>query len=149
MASLWRIRFDELAPRPVALPATLGEMMRLRLEAPERFYVAEKDGARAAGFVTNCYPQDGAQLSNVFHFGFTGPSNLTAFNLLRAGGRLGDAEQRRKALRVMTFFVEMPDARISDSVRASTTRTPARSEVGGRGSSCPSPTPSRAPISKN
>jgi len=89
MASLWRIRFDELGPRPVALPATLGEMMRLRLEALERFYV-EKDGARAAGFVTNCHSQDGAQLCNVIQFGFTGQNNLNAFNLLRAGDRLGD-----------------------------------------------------------
>ena len=107
MAGLWRIRFDELAPRPVALPATLGEMMRLRLEALERFYIEETDGARAAGFVTNCHPQDGAQLSNVIQFGFTGQNNLNAFNLLRAGDRAGDGERRRKALRVMTFFVEI------------------------------------------
>jgi hypothetical protein len=107
MAGLWRIRFDELAPRPVELPAPLDEMTRLRLEALERFFIEEKDGARAAGFVTNCHPQDGAQLSNVIQFGFTGQNNLNAFNLLRAGDRVGDAERRRKALRVMTFFVEI------------------------------------------
>lgn len=107
LASLWRIRLEELAPRPVALGLDLGEIAALRLEALERFYIEEADGARAAGFVTNCHPQDGAQLSNVIQFGFTGQNNLNAFNLLRAGDRLGDAERRRKALRVMTFFVEI------------------------------------------
>jgi hypothetical protein len=98
---------EELTPRPVALPATLGEMARLRLGALERFYIEETEGARAAGFVTNCHPQDGAQLSNVIQFGFTGQNNLNAFNLLRAGDRVGDAERRRKALCVKTFFVEL------------------------------------------
>jgi len=70
-----------------------------------RYYIEEKDGDRAAGFVTNCHPQDGRQLNNVIQFGFTGQNNLNAFNLMRAADREGDGHRRAKALRVFDFFV--------------------------------------------
>ena len=69
-----------------------------------RFFIEEKDPPFAAGFVTNCHPQDGKQLSNVIQFGFTGQNNLHALNLLRAADRDGDPERRRKAMSVLTFF---------------------------------------------
>jgi hypothetical protein len=76
-----------------------------RITAAESFFIEEKDPPFAAGFVTNCHPQDGKQLSNVIQFGFTGQNNLNAFNLLRGANRDSDIERRRKALAVMGFFV--------------------------------------------
>lgn len=105
VGAIWRRRLDELRPRPVALPQPVGDLAGLRLEALERYYIEEKDGDRAAGFVTNCHPQDGRQLSNVIQFGFTGQNNLNAFNLLRAADREGNGDRRAKALRVFDFFV--------------------------------------------
>jgi hypothetical protein len=104
--SVWRRRFEELKPQPVALPATLDRISAARYDALLNYAIEETDGVRAAGFVTNCHPQDGRQLSNVIQFGFTGQNNLNAFNLLRAADRDANPEHRRKALRVLDFFVE-------------------------------------------
>ncbi|MBV9287632.1 MAG: hypothetical protein JO288_07380, partial [Hyphomicrobiales bacterium] len=103
--SMWRRRYEELRPRPVTLAVSHEEIARKRVEATLDFFVEERDAPFAAGFVTNCHPQDGKQISNVIQFGFTGQNNLNAFNLMRAADRDGDGERRRRAAKVFEFFV--------------------------------------------
>jgi hypothetical protein len=102
---LWRRRMDDLSPKVVALDVSLGEITAFRVEALMAYY-AEDAESSAAGFVTNCHPQDGAQLGNVIQYGFTGQNVLNAYCLLRADAR-GEiaAERRRRALRVIEFYV--------------------------------------------
>ncbi len=102
--SLWRERFEHLSPRPVELAGSLAEIERRRIDSALRFFIEEEEAPHAAGFVTNCHPQDGKQISNVIQFGFTGQNNLNAFNLLRFGDRIGNAELRRKGMAVLSFF---------------------------------------------
>jgi hypothetical protein len=98
----WRSRMRELAPVPVELSAPLAAVTRARLDALQTFYRERGD---AAGFVTNCHPQDGIQLGNIVQFGFTGQNVLNAYCLLRADpGTAEDPEARRKALRVIDFY---------------------------------------------
>ena len=103
--AMWTRRYTELAPLPVNLPVAVPEIAAARVDATLDYFIEEADAPFAAGFVTNCYPQDGKQISNVIQFGFTGQNNLNAFNLLRDADARGDPERRRKALRVFDFFV--------------------------------------------
>jgi hypothetical protein len=103
---LWRQRMTDLEPVPVTLPAPLADITRYRVDALRAYY-AEDPGTGAAGFVTNCHPQDGAQLRNVVQYGFTGQNLLNAACLLRAGGTHDErAENRRRAVKVIDFYVE-------------------------------------------
>jgi hypothetical protein len=101
---LWQRRVADLAPQRVELGASLDQITKLRLERT-RDYLMEHPNheLHPAGFVTNCHPQDGRQISNVIQYGFTGQNVLSAFNLLRAGA---SGDDRRKALRVIDFLVE-------------------------------------------
>ena len=77
---MWTRRFAELNPEPVTPLASFDEIARRRVEASLGYCIEENDPPFAAGFVTNCHPQDGRQISNVIQFGFTGQNNLNAFN---------------------------------------------------------------------
>ena len=103
--SAWRGRFEQLRPRPVVLTESFDEIARHRLEAAQHFFIEENSPPFAAGYVTNCHPQDGKQISNVIQFGFTGQNSLNAFNFLRSSDPNSDGERRRQALAVMKFFV--------------------------------------------
>lgn len=98
--SWWKRRMAELAPVPVVLSADLEEITRARLSALRAFYRERGD---AAGFVTNCHPQDAVQLGNTVQYGFTGQNVLNAYGLLRSGD--DDPETRRIANRVIDFYV--------------------------------------------
>jgi hypothetical protein len=102
---MWVRRYRELAPMPVDLPTPLSEIAASRVESTLDYFIEEQTAPFAAGFVTNCHPQDGKQISNVIQFGFTGQNNLNAFNLLRLADANGNPEWRRKALKVFDFFV--------------------------------------------
>lgn len=65
--SLIRQQFGVLKPKPVDLEHSIEEISRLRLEALVPYYMEDSTGA--AGFVTNCHPQDGKQLGNVVQYG--------------------------------------------------------------------------------
>jgi hypothetical protein len=100
----WRRRMRELVPVPVALSEPLTAVTSARLDAMQAFYRERGD---AAGFVTNCHPQDGIQLGNIIQFGFTGQNVLNSYCLLRADPASGrNSEARRKALRVIDFYAE-------------------------------------------
>lgn len=102
---LWRQRMTDLRPVPVKLAAPLAEITRHRVNALNAYY-AEDPGTGAAGFVTNCHPQDGIQLGNVIQYGFTGQNLLNAVCLLRADGTPAErAENRRRALNVIGFYI--------------------------------------------
>ena len=146
--SVWTRRFQELRPRPVTLAASLDEIARARVDAAQRFFIEERSAPFAAGFVTNCHPQDGKQISNVIQFGFTGQNNLNALNLLRASDRDSDNERRRQALAVMTFFGAIASQNTFGLIPDSTTPTRASLAAGGPASSCLWPMPSRVPASK-
>ena len=99
----WRRRMRELAPVPVTLGEPLAVVTSARLDALQAFY---REHGEAAGFVTNCHPQDGIQLGNVVQFGFTGQNVMNAYCLLRADSTSAeDPEARGKALRVIDFYV--------------------------------------------
>lgn len=101
---LWQRRVADLDPQRVELGASLDEITRLRLERTHDYFMEHADHElHPAGFVTNCHPQDGKQISNVIQYGFTGQNVLSAFNLLRADAT---GDDRRKALRVIDFVVE-------------------------------------------
>jgi hypothetical protein len=101
---LWQRSVADLSPRRVDLAASLDDITRLRLERTRDYFMEHADHElHPAGFVTNCHPQDGKQISNVIQYGFTGQNVLSAFNLLRAGAA---GEDRRKALRVIDFLAE-------------------------------------------
>lgn len=103
---LWRQRMTDLDPVPVTLPVPLADITRYRVEALNAYY-AEDPGTGAAGFVTNCHPQDGVQLRNVVQYGFTGQNLLNAACLLRAEAAPDvRAGNRRRALKVIDFYVE-------------------------------------------
>jgi hypothetical protein len=102
--ALWLRRMEDLRPRPVELGASLDVITGHRIDALRDYYA--EDAATAAGFVTNCHPQDGEQLSNVIQYGFTGQTLLNAHCLLRAADAEHGDEDRRRALKVVDFFVE-------------------------------------------
>jgi hypothetical protein len=109
--SLWTERVTRLAPRPVALSASLEELTRLRLEALVSYYAESADpDSSAAGFVTNCHPQDGRQLGNIIQYGFAGQNVLNAHHVLAHAEELSDRGARRKALKVIDFFVAQAQA---------------------------------------
>jgi hypothetical protein len=103
---LWRSRLAELDPVTVDLETTLEEITRLRVDALLPYY-AEGDvaGERAAGFVTNCHPQDGIQLGNVIQYGFTGQNVLNALHAIGHAGTAADPLAREKGVNVVDFFV--------------------------------------------
>jgi hypothetical protein len=109
-AAIWqnfKAQLHELRPTPVPLNATAEELIHYRLEALNRYYMekdASEDPNEPAGYVLNCHPQDGIQLSNIIQFGFTGQNIMNAYNTLRYGYRMGDGEYIRKARRIVDFF---------------------------------------------
>jgi hypothetical protein len=109
--ALWEDRHAVLAPEPVELTDSLEEITRLRLEALIPYYARSSDpDSAAAGFVTNCHPQDGKQLENIIQYGFTGQNVLNAHHVLNHAGELTDPEARNKALSVVQFFVSQAAA---------------------------------------
>lgn len=108
MWSSYRRRIIDLKPVPVELPATAEKLNEYRLDALNRYYVeldAEQDANEPAGYVLNCHPQDGVQLSNIIQFGFTGQNVLNAYNVMRFGYTQGNAEYVRRARKIVDFFV--------------------------------------------
>lgn len=102
-------RMKDLASELVPLPATAEKLNEYRLDALDRYYVekdASEDANEPAGYVLNCHPQNGVQLSNIIQFGFTGQNIVSAYNVLRYGLETGNDEYVRKALRVVDFFVD-------------------------------------------
>lgn len=102
---LWSARLVELDPQRVELPTTLEEITRLRVEALLPYYAeGVVNGEQAAGFVTNCHPQDGIQLGNIIQYGFTGQNVLNALHALNHADTSADPAARDKGLRVIDFF---------------------------------------------
>ncbi|MGR0218696.1 hypothetical protein [Agromyces sp. ZXT2-6] len=102
---LWSARMRELDPQRVELPTTLDEITYLRVEALLPYYAeGTVNGEPAAGFVTNCHPQDGIQLGNIIQYGFTGQNVLNALHALNHSSTASDPEAREKGLRVIDFF---------------------------------------------
>ena len=102
-------RLKDLDPHPVPLPAAPDELIRYRAEALDRYYIeldAAQDPNEPAGYVLNCHPQDGIQLSDIIQYGFTGQNILSAYNVLRLGYSNGNSEYIRKARRLIDFFVK-------------------------------------------
>lgn len=80
--ALWELSRDQfmaLKPQPVVLDQSLDEIAQARLGALSKYFM--KDSSGGAGFVTNCHPQDGKQLSNVVQYG---SSSLRTPNLPHA-----------------------------------------------------------------
>lgn len=97
-------------PAAPPLAVTPEELVRLRLEALDHYYVeksAEEDENMPAGYVLNCHPQDGKQLENIIQYGFTGQNILNAYNVLRYGYEKEIPEYRRKAVRIADFFADV------------------------------------------
>lgn len=68
--ALWELSRDQfmaLKPQPVILDQSLDEIAHARLGALCKYFMEDSSGG--AGFVTNCHPQDGKQLSNVVQYG--------------------------------------------------------------------------------
>lgn len=68
--ALWELtrdQFKALKPQPVILNQSLDEIAHARLGGLCKYFVEDPSGS--AGFVTNCHPQDGKQLSNVVQNG--------------------------------------------------------------------------------
>lgn len=108
MWSTYSRRVIDLNPEPVELPASAGKLTEYRVEALDRYFVEldkTEDENEPAGYVLNCHPQNGEQLSNIIQFGFTGQNILSAYNVLRYGYQNGDSEFVRKARKVVDFFV--------------------------------------------
>ena len=96
-------------PLPAPLPASPKELVRLRLESLNRYYVektAEEDPNEPAGYVLNCHPQEGEQLENIIQYGFTGQNILNAYNVLRYGYEYNNEEYIRRAIKVTDFFAD-------------------------------------------
>ncbi|MCJ7840698.1 hypothetical protein MUB24_07205 [Lederbergia sp. NSJ-179] len=112
VSSIWnsyKRRVNDLNPNPVPLPATAEELNEYRLDALNRYYVelnADEDENEPAGYVLNCHPQNGEQLSNIIQFGFTGQNVLSAYNVLRYGYQRGNGEYVRRARKIVDFFVD-------------------------------------------
>jgi hypothetical protein len=116
--AIWKAytrRLNELDVVPVPLPASADKLNAYRLEALDRYYVEkneQEDPNKPAGYVLNCHPQNGVQLSNIIQFGFTGQNVLSAYNVLRYGIENGNEAYARKAINVVNFFVDkahLPD----------------------------------------
>lgn len=108
MWDMYARRINDLNPIPVDLPATAEELNKYRLEALNRYYVelnAEDDPNEPAGYVLNCHPQNGEQLSDIIQFGFTGQNVLNAYNVMRFGYQMGNGEYVRRARKIVDFFV--------------------------------------------
>jgi hypothetical protein len=98
-------RLHELAPQPIPLRADPDELLRLRVEALDRYYLGG-DPDEPAGYVLNCHPQDGIQLADIIQYGFTGQNILNAFLVLRYAHARDEDELGRRARRVIDFFVQ-------------------------------------------
>ncbi|PZE22836.1 hypothetical protein [Paenibacillus xerothermodurans] len=101
-------RMKDLRSAPVPLPASAEKLNEYRLAALDRYYIQKEtaeDPNMPAGYVLNCHPQDGVQLSNIIQFGFTGQNVLSAYNVLRYGLEHGMPDYIEKAQRVVDFFV--------------------------------------------
>jgi hypothetical protein len=101
-------RMKDLESTPVPLPATAEKLNEYRLEALDRYYIEkseDEDPNMPAGYVLNCHPQNGIQLSNIIQFGFTGQNILSAYNVLRYGLNNGAPDYVAKAQKVVDFFV--------------------------------------------
>jgi hypothetical protein len=102
-------RLRELEPRPTPLAAPLDELDRHRTDALMRYHVDRApthDAPGAAGFVTNCHPQDGRQLGDIIQWGFTGQNVLNAYNVVRSGRARGRDDLVRAGERTVEFFVD-------------------------------------------
>jgi hypothetical protein len=99
-----------LSPEPVKLTEPLEDITRLRLKALLDYYAESPADPQAAGFVTNCHPQDGQQLENIIQYGFTGQNVLNARHVLAHPAWSTDPDGRRKALKVIDFFVHQAEA---------------------------------------
>jgi hypothetical protein len=100
---IWR----DFVPSPVSLTASHDELVRYRLEALNRYYVerdAQQDPNEPAGFVLNCHPQDGVQLSNMIEYGFTGINVINAYNVMRYGYEYDNPEYVRRGVRTADFY---------------------------------------------
>jgi hypothetical protein len=72
--ALWELsrdQFKALKPQPVVLEQSLDDIANARLQALCKYFMEDSSGG--AGFVTNCHPQDGKQLSNVVQYGRSPP----------------------------------------------------------------------------
>jgi len=111
-SALWntfRRRLRDLDPKPTPLPAAPDEITTFGMNALDRYYLEADTGeykARPAGFVLNCHPQDGKQLSSIIQYGFTGQNILNAYCYLRYGHQSGDQQYIRKARNVIDFYVK-------------------------------------------
>ncbi len=109
--ALWEVysrRMRELKCKPVDLPDIPEALVKYRLEAMDRYYLelsSSEDTNEPAGYVVNCHPQDGEQISDIIQYGFTGQNILLAYNFLRCGYKYNNQEYIRKARRVIDFFV--------------------------------------------
>lgn len=106
--SAYTRRMKDLSSTPVPLPASPELLNTYRLDALDRYYVAldkNEDPNEPAGYVLNCHPQNGVQLSNIIQFGFTGQNVLSAYNVMRYGLANQREDYVNKALRVVDFFV--------------------------------------------
>lgn len=99
---LWQQRAAHLSPRRVDLTTSLEQLSELRLAALLPYY---RESATAAGFVTNCHPQDGMQLGDVLQYGFTGQAVLNALHVINHADQLADSDAREKGLRTIESFV--------------------------------------------
>lgn len=75
--ALWELsrdQFKALKPQPVVLDQSLDDIANARLQALGKYFMEDSSGG--AGFVTNCHPQDGKQLSNVVQYGRSFPLYL-------------------------------------------------------------------------
>lgn len=100
-------QIDHLNPPIVPLPATAEELTHYRLESLNRYFVeknSNEDPNAPAGYVLNCHPQDGKQISNIIQFGFTGQNLLSAYNTMRYGYQMGNGDYIQKARKIVDFF---------------------------------------------
>ncbi len=105
--STFRRILSDFAPNPVELAASHDDIVKYRLEALNRYYVerdAQEDPNQPAGFVLNCHPQDGIQLSNMIEYGFTGINVINAYNVLRYGYEFDNPEYVRRGVGTADFY---------------------------------------------
>ena len=109
--ALWSVfsqMYRDLNPRPVRLSSNHDSLTEYRLSALDKYYYENEqdEDVPVAGFVMNCHPQDGKQLSNIIQYGFTGQNILNAYNYLRYGYLKNKEDYIQKANKVINFFVE-------------------------------------------
>lgn len=106
---MYTTRMHELQPELVPLSASASELAKYRTDVLDRYFMyrtADEDPLEPAGYVMNCHPTEGVQLSDIIQFAFTGENSLSSYVCMRQGYHEGNKALIDHAVLALNFFAD-------------------------------------------